>query len=194
MVRWEPGARERLQAAALQLFASRGFERTTVADIAAAAGVTERTFYRHFGDKREVLFAGTDDFTAPFVQAISAAPPDAGPFEVVGAAVLAAGSFFSDERRAWSRQRQAVIEAEASLHERELLKLAHLTTAMATALQDRGVRAPEARLAAESGLSVFRVAFSRWIAPDEDRAFGEVGRQVLDELRALMSSAPVHHP
>jgi hypothetical protein len=58
MTRWEPNARGRLEQAALALYGERGFENTTVAEIAARAGLTERTFFRHFADKREVLFAG----------------------------------------------------------------------------------------------------------------------------------------
>ena len=56
MVRWEPGSAERLQKAALELFATRGFEQTTATEIAQSVGLTERTFFRHFSDKREVLF------------------------------------------------------------------------------------------------------------------------------------------
>ena len=79
MTRWEPGAPERLAQAALELYAERGFEQTTVAEIAKRAGLTERTFFRHFTDKREVLFAGQDDFQRLFVTEVEAAPADATP-------------------------------------------------------------------------------------------------------------------
>src|SRR4249919_2598466 len=112
MPRWQPGARERLQATTLELFAEQGFERTTVAEIASRAGLTERTFFRYFADKREVLFAGQDVFVGLFVDHIAAAAPDTEPFTVVTQAVRAvATEFFPSERRAFSRQRQAIIDA-----------------------------------------------------------------------------------
>src|SRR3954454_15892638 len=99
MVRWEPGGAARLQQAALELFASRGFEQTTVADIAQASGLTERTFYRHFGDKREVLFYGQDHFVQLFLDGVNAAPANATAMELVAAAIAGAAESFPDERR-----------------------------------------------------------------------------------------------
>jgi len=99
MARWEPGARERLQAAALELFATRGYEQTTAAEIAQSVGLTERTFFRHFSDKREVLFYGQERFLRAFIDGADAAPPGASPLEVVASALRAAASFFPDERR-----------------------------------------------------------------------------------------------
>src|SRR6476661_1221793 len=111
MPRWEPGARERLQATTLELFAEQGFEATTVAEIASRAGLTERTFFRYFADKREVLFAGQDVFEGMFVDHITAAPPDDEPFTVVIRAVRAvATDFFPPERHLYSRQRQTIID------------------------------------------------------------------------------------
>jgi Bacterial regulatory proteins, tetR family len=110
MVRWEPGARERLQAAALELFATRGFEQTTAAEIAQSVGLTERTFFRHFSDKREVLFYGQQQFLQAFIDGVNAAPSDASPIEVIASALHAAASFFPDERRPYSRTRQSVID------------------------------------------------------------------------------------
>src|SRR4051794_25130175 len=155
MVRWEPGARERLKAAALELFARQGFDGATVAGIAAAAGVTERTFFRYFADKREVLFTGQNEFERLFLEGVRDAG-DGPPMAIVAAALDRACAFFPDERRAWSRARQAVIDAEPSLQERELLKLSALAAAMARALRQRGVDATTAALAADSGVAVFR--------------------------------------
>src|SRR6478609_6584338 len=109
MARWEPGARERLQAAALELFATRGFEQTTAAEIAEAVGLTERTFFRHFEDKREVIFLGQDLFVQTFIDGVDKAPAGAAPLQLVGSALQAGASFFPDERRAYSRTRQTVI-------------------------------------------------------------------------------------
>ncbi|HTU77109.1 MAG TPA: TetR family transcriptional regulator [Trebonia sp.] len=189
MVRWEPGARQRLQAAALELFASRGFEQTTAAEIAQSVGLTERTFFRHFSDKREVLFYGQDQFTQSFIDGVNDAPGDASPLEVVAVALAAAGSMFPDERRPYARVRQAVISQNPALHERELHKLAGLATTIAEALRARGVGEPAATLAAESGATVFEIAFSQWIRPDETRSFPDVASGVLRELIRLAEAA-----
>jgi len=141
MVRWEPGARERLQAAALELFATRGFEQTTAAEIAQSVGLTERTFFRHFSDKREVLFYGQQQFLQAFVDGVDAAPPDASPLEVIASALHSAASFFPDERRSYSRLRQSVIDQNPALRERELHKLAGLATTVAEAQRARHRRA-----------------------------------------------------
>src|SRR4051794_66180 len=125
MGRWEPDARGRLAVAALELYAERGYEQTTVADIAERAGVTERTFFRHFADKREVLFDGSATLQETVVKAIAAAPEDAAPIEAVGAAFEHAAVLL-EERRAFARLRAATIAANPSLLERELLKLAAL--------------------------------------------------------------------
>ena len=131
MVRWEPGAQERLQAAALDLYAERGFEQTTAADIAQAAGLTERTFFRYFADKREVLFAGQEHFEQVFLDGVAAAPAGASALDVVAHALEAASAYFPDERRTHSRVRYAVIAANPGLQERELLKMASLADGIA---------------------------------------------------------------
>jgi AcrR family transcriptional regulator len=185
MVRWEPGTRERLQEAALELYVSRGFDNTTAADIAQAVGLTERTFFRHFADKREVLFDGQDVLEQAFLDGVAAAAPDASPLGMVESALSAAGEFFPPERRDHSRRRQTVIAGNPALRERELLKLAGLATVVADALRARGVSEATAMLAAQSGLNVFGVAFVAWIAEGEERSFPEIEREVLGELVAM---------
>src|SRR4051812_47007052 len=164
MVRWEADGRERLAKAALELYTQRGFDETTVAEIAHAAGLTERTFFRHFADKREVLFGGQDAFQAGFIEAIAAAPGGAAPLDIVAAGVLEGSAMFTTERRPYSLQRQAVISAHPELRERELLKMAALAGALGAALRARDVAEPSATLAAEPGVVVFRVAWSQWLA------------------------------
>jgi AcrR family transcriptional regulator len=186
MVRWEPGAKERLQVAALDLFLERGYEQTTVQDIAAAAGLTERTFFRHFTDKREVLFHGQDRFAPTFVNGAAEAPEGADTFALVVAAIGAAQGFFPDERRPWSRKRQRVIDANPALLERELLKRAALGDDLTAAFEARGIPAADARLAAETGVAAFFLAFRQWIAEDETRSLGDIERDVLDRMGALM--------
>ncbi|GAA3626827.1 TetR family transcriptional regulator [Microlunatus ginsengisoli] len=188
MGRWAPGTRERLQQVALELFRRDGYDATTVADIAGAAEVTERTFYRYFTDKREVLFDGQDQLGAAFVDGVAGAPTGATPMEIAAAGLDHAGAFFTAERRAWSRGRQAVIESDPALRERELLKLAALADRLADALRDRGITDPQARLCADAALSVFRTTFARWLADGEGRSFGDLQRETLSTLQSL--SAP----
>ena len=194
MVRWEPGAKDRLQAAALELFATRGFEQTTAAEIAQSVGLTERTFFRHFSDKREVLFAGQQQFLQAFVDGADAAPPDASPFEVIASALHAAASLFPDERRSHSRQRQSVIDQNPALRERELHKSAVLATTVAGALRARGVGEPAATLAAQSGATVFGIAFAQWISEGETRSLADVASAVLHELVSLTGTAAGSRP
>jgi AcrR family transcriptional regulator len=195
MVRWEPGTRERLQAAALELFATRGFEQVTAAEIAQAVGLTERTFFRNFGDKREVLFHGQDQFLQVFVDGVKAAPEDAAPLELIAAALQAAAAIFPDERRPYSRLRQTVIDANPALQERELHKLAGLAGTVATALRGRGVAEPTATLAAQSAATVFGIAFAQWIREGETRPLADIASDVLGELRDLAAApAPGARP
>ncbi|HEY0534099.1 MAG TPA: helix-turn-helix domain-containing protein [Actinoplanes sp.] len=172
MGRWADDANGRLRAAAMQLYVERGFDNTTVADIAARAGVTARTFFRHFADKREVLFAGSSDLQEALVAALEKAPPDATPMRAVAAALDAAGEILGRHRE-HARQRQAIINSHADLLERELIKLARLADALADALRRRGLEEPDASLAAEAGLVVLRVAFGRWVGPDDESDAGQ---------------------
>lgn len=185
MARWEPGTRERLQAAALELFTSRGFEQTTAAEIAQSVGLTERTFFRHFSDKREVLFRGQDDFLQAFTNGMRDAPDGATALEVVASALQAMSRFFPDDRRPYSRMRQAVIDDNPALRERELHKRSEMAAIMVEGLHTRGIGEPAAKLAAESGATVFGIAFGRWINDGETRSLGEIMSEVFEELRKL---------
>ncbi|WP_029291840.1 TetR/AcrR family transcriptional regulator [Cellulomonas sp. HZM] len=185
MARWEPGTSDRLRAAALDLFVEQGFEQTTSAEIAHAAGVTERTFFRHFRDKREVLFGGQDQLELAFVTGIRDAPAGAPPLDLVAAALDSAAQFFTDERRASSRVRQTVVDANPALQERERHKLASVAAVLRTELHAHGVPEPAARLAAESGATVFSISFAQWIAPGEERGMREIADGVLGALVSL---------
>ena len=187
MTRWEPGARERLNGAALELYASKGFEETTVAEIAQAAGLTERTFFRYFADKREVLFAGSELLEQQFVDGAATAPKDATPIEVVRSAVGASAVFFPDERREYSRLRATIIDANPPLQERELRKMSTLAAVLTTALRARGIPESVATIAAQTGVTVFRVSFAQWIAPGSTRPMAHIQRDVFAELGALTS-------
>lgn len=187
MSRWEPNARGRLEEAALDLYTERGFDETTVAEIAERAGLTERTFFRHFADKREVLFGGQDVLQQFFVDHIVAAPDGTSPLDVVGAALAAAGPFFESRHR-HARRRQAVIAANPRLQERELIKLASIAAATADALRRRGVSPSAATLTAEAGVAVFKVAFDRWVHKGRRDELPKFVKESLEELKAVSSS------
>jgi AcrR family transcriptional regulator len=183
MARWQPNASERLALAALELFAERGYDDTTVIDIAQRAGLTKSTFFRHFQDKREVLF-GAGMFTGLIVDAIAGAPETATPLEALACALDAAGrDVFTPDRREFAARRQAVIAANPELREREALKGIGLTQSMADALSRRGVPGVTSYVAAELCALAWKLAYERWSAPDGDGDFGELGRQALDEVR-----------
>jgi len=188
MTRWGPDAKGRLMQSALELYAKRGYDQTTVAEIAERAGLTERTFFRHFADKREVLFAGSNNLRDLLVTAVAGAPSSAAPLEAVTAGLLAASVVFSEERRDYARRRQAIIAANAELRERELIKLAALASAIADTLRRRGVPDPAASLSAEAGIAVFRVAFERWVDAHTELGWSELVRNSLTELKVLVTS------
>lgn len=190
MGRWEPDSQGRLQRAALELYAERGFENTTVAEIAERAGLTERTFFRHYADKREVLFAGGDEFQDLVIGAIADAPSSLSPIDAAGLGLDAAAAMLQ-ERRAFARRRQAIIAANAELRERELIKLASLSAAIADTLRRRGLDDPAASLTAEVAIAVFRVAFDWWIEATNADDLREIIRQSLDELKTQMGAPPV---
>jgi AcrR family transcriptional regulator len=194
MVRWEPGAAGRLQKAALELFATRGFEQTTATEIAQSVGLTERTFFRHFSDKREVLFYGQQLLAEAFLAGVDTAPPDASPIEIVASALQSAAAVFPDERRPHSRIRQSVIDQNPALQERERHKLASIATTVADALRKRGVGEVAATLAAESGATVFTIAFTQWIREDEQRSLADIAAEVLRELLTLTATASERIP
>jgi AcrR family transcriptional regulator len=176
MGRWVPGARGRLQRAAFELFAERGFEQTTVAEIAARAQLTERTFFRHFTDKREVLFAGQDELTTRIVDALADAPAELSALDAAVTAVRA------------SAEVQAVIDAHPELRERELIKMEGLVSALADGLRRRGVPGAAAALAASSAVAVFRMGFERWIGDGDGGDLEDGIREALGELTAVLGA------
>jgi AcrR family transcriptional regulator len=184
VTRWEPNGRGRLEQAALELFGERGFEQTTVEDIATRAGLTKRTFFRHFSDKREVLFGGGDEFQQLFVTGLAAVPASAAPIDAIATTLEAVAGWF-DGRREFARRRHAVIAANAELQERELVKLASVAAALAAGLRERGIAEPAAGMTAEAAIAVFRNAYERWLAADEQRELPELVRESLDSLRAV---------
>ncbi len=188
MGRWEPNAQGRLEKAAMELFSEDGYEQTTVAEIAARAGLSERTFFRHYADKREVLFAGTTAFRDNFVNSIGHAPDAATPLQTVTLALEAAAAALEEYRgREFASARQRIIASNPELRERELIKLADVTAGMAEALRGRGVGEPLASMTAELGMAAFRVAFERWVAEDEHQSLSELIDESLAGITAAVS-------
>jgi AcrR family transcriptional regulator len=183
VTRWQPNARGRLELAALELYSERGFEQTTVAEIAERAGLTERTFFRHFADKREVLFGGAGGLQELLVKAVADAPNSLAPLDAVAVGLDAAGALLQ-ERREFAFRRQSIIAANAELQERELIKLASL----ADVLRRRGVGDPAAGLAAEAGIAVFKIAFERWVEDADPQSLQALMRDSLDELQAVTAA------
>lgn len=176
-------ARRRLRQAALELYRERGFDRTTTAEIAARAGVNERTFFRHFPDKREVLFDGEADLRAALTEAVCDAPDGLSPLEMLLHAARKARPLL-EENRPFAEPRLAVIAATPALRERELAKAASLTEAVAEALRRRGVENRLAVLAAQTGWAAFHQAVGAWVDDPAQDLDTHLSR-AFDDLRAL---------
>lgn len=172
----------------MELFVEHGYERTTTADIAARAGLSERTYFRHFPDKREVLFDATHLLETLVVDGIAAAPADTGPFDAL-AAGLRAGAAMLDGRGDHARARTAVIASHVELRERELAKMSGLVAASAGALVERGIAEVPALLAAEAAVAAFRVAFDRWVTEPTGPDLPTVLTAALAELRSVVAPA-----
>jgi AcrR family transcriptional regulator len=186
--RWEPDAKGRLAKAAMELYVEQGYDSTTVSEIAKRAGLTERTFFRHFSDKREVLFGGAPELEQLLVEAVASAPDSMGPLEAVATALEATAALFQ-ERREGVILRQKVINSNPELRERELIKLAALSAALATALRRRGIGDPAADLSAEAGIAIFRISFDRWVAAGAQGDYRKLIRESVGELRAVAAGA-----
>jgi AcrR family transcriptional regulator len=184
MARWEPDARGRLVAAALDLFNERGYDETTVTQIAERAGLTKSTFFRHFPDKRDVLAAGQDAIAQLLREGIAGAPADATPLAAVCAGLKSAAAAFTSFNRDLAPRLKAAIAASTELQERNALKQIGLARATAEALRARGIPEPTAVLAAELGALAFKTAYARWGEPDDDQDLGAMACDALHELHA----------
>ncbi len=184
MSRWEPDAAGRLMKAAITLFAEQGYEATTIAEIAERAGLTRRTFFRYFSDKREVLFSGSAELQRVWLEALAAAPAGAGPLATVTSGLGPVADIFA-ERHDFARIRAGIIEANPELRERELIKLQNLAASIKAALVERGFPANVAVLAAQAGVTVFHVAFAAWVGQDDPTAFRRLMDESLEEMRSV---------
>lgn len=185
MARWEPGARERIVAAALDLFGEQGYDATTVAQIAERAGITRSTFFRHFPDKRELLAAGQETLSRLLTEGIADAPADATPLDAVAAGLARASESMGPMNRDFGPRIRSAIAASAELQERDVLKHVGMSAAMTTALVARGVPGATAHLAAELGVLAFRRGFAEWSQADrgDQDALAPYTLAALDDLR-----------
>ncbi len=183
MGRWEPNARGRISQAAWELFLDRGYDETTVAAIAQRAGLTERTVFRHFADKREVFFHGASALEGLLVDAVAGAPENLSAFTLSMVGIDAISHHLTD--RDFSRRRQEIVDVTPELQERELRKMSHLAASLTRALQARGIEETQANLAAEAGIVIFRVAFERWVGADDERTLAAHAQLAFSELSAL---------
>jgi AcrR family transcriptional regulator len=187
MSRWKPDAQGRLMGAAIELFDEQGYEATTVAEIAERAGLTKRTFFRYFSDKREVLFSGSQELQRLWLEGLATAPAEASPLAVVTAGLDPVAEMFT-ERHPFARIRAQVIEANPELQERELIKLQRLAAAIKGALMERGVSMNAAILAAQSGVTIFHVAFAHWVQQNDPTALRRLIDESLQELRSVTAT------
>ena len=188
MVRWEPGSRGRLSQAALDLYGERGFDQTTVAEIAERAGLKPDDVVRFAPLSREqlseIVFSGAQALQDLLVNAVLDAPASATPIEAVALALAAASDLF-DEGKEFSVQRQRIIDESAELRERELIKLASLASALANALRDRGVSDPMAGLTGEVAIAIFKISFEQWVTSLDASSLSQLIHDSMDQLRAL---------
>jgi len=187
MPRNSEDARYRLQIAALELFTQNGFDQTTAAQIAARAGVTERTFFRHFPDKREVLFGGQEILSAALTAAIRQAPADLAPIDMLRLAFAEVTPLLEDNRR-FSEPRQHIIAANPALMEREVAKHSALVGVVAEALQQRGIALGRASFAAQAGLAVLGHALDLWFA-DGTQSLSKCLAEAFAELDLFVAPA-----
>jgi AcrR family transcriptional regulator len=182
--RWPTDARERLEAAALDLFVENGYEETTVADITERADLNRATFFRHFTDKREVLFGGEDKISNLLTAGVQDAPPSATLAECLVAGFEMVDEVLTPEQRTKSVQRILVMKANTEVQERALLKHARTAAAISAAFRDRGTPELTARLAAELGMLAFSIALAHWVASDDGEAFIVDAKATLEDLQS----------
>lgn len=187
MSRWEPDARERLEQAALELFLEQGFAHTSVPQITARAGLTTRTFFRHFADKREVLFAGEEQFPALVKRMVTDAPADLTPMALISHGLLEMTEKVFAGQRDRLRTRRRVVQSDEGLRERELRKLADMTEAIADGFRDRGVDDLTATLAARTAVTAFNVAVIRWLTEEHDEPLATLVEDTLTALRSVVT-------
>jgi AcrR family transcriptional regulator len=186
VVRKAENARERLESAAYGLFREQGYAATTVPEIAEKAGLTERTFYRYFTDKREVMFWRAGDHQLAIATEIAKAPAGLDPLAIAVHAFESVAPFI-DSHRPIVKLRQLLISTHSDLQERELMKLHLLASAVERALKQRGIHAPHARVVGEIGAAIWKVALENWRADENEAGFTNHVQAASIEFRGLLT-------
>jgi AcrR family transcriptional regulator len=187
--RWQPDARERLERAAIELFAQQGFAATTVPQITARAGLTTRTFFRHFADKREVLFGG-DEIPALAARLMAQAPLTLDPMTLIVGGLKTVAETRFEGRRKDLRERRDIIRSDEGLLERDLRKRAALGQAIRDGFIRRGVGTTTAALLAETSVILLQVSLEEWLDQDGDRALFDVILETVTSLQTAVASLP----
>ena len=190
MSRWQPDAADRLKRAAVELFAEQGFAATTVPEITARAGLTTRTFFRHFADKREVLFGGPE-IPALAARMIAEAPASLDPATLVFGGLQTVAETRFEGHREELRALRAIIRSDAGLRERDQRKRADLSEAIRAGFVGRGVPATTAALLGEVTVTMLYVALDEWLDVDDDRTLFEVIMATLGTLQATLAGFPL---
>ncbi|MEU6512294.1 helix-turn-helix domain-containing protein [Streptomyces sp. NPDC046942] len=192
MARWDPGTEQRLRKAAMELFQRYGYDNVTVTQIAEHAGITRRSYFRYFPDKREVLFANSDQLATAVGEAVLAADKDTSPLAAVLGALTEAGSHLA-ERAEHAAERHAVINSSPELQERERTKLAALSAAIQQALRQRGVAPHAAKATAQVTTIAFANGYEQWIEANGRKAFADCLATATLALRNALTDSPSAH-
>ena len=191
MARWQADAGKRLERAALELFVEQGFAETTVPQITARAGLSTRTFFRHFADKREVLFAREGEVPVLVEQMLAQAQATLSPM-VIASGLHAFAQAVFEGRLEELRMRRTVIQADSGLRERELRKLDSLVATIRHGLLQRGSDPLSAELSAHIAVTAFSVGLTRWLdqGGEHERALAEIISETLGALRTVAAEIP----
>jgi AcrR family transcriptional regulator len=172
----------------MALFQQRGYENVTIAEISERAGLTRRSFFNHFADKREIFFAGAAAFRDSVANHLAKVDPGLGPLDAAATALTNAGIDIVDYLEHAVAVRE-VINSSSELRERDLAKMADITDVLSEGLQARDLDPRRARLVASCAVAVYQDAWQRW-SENPGAEFAAVMSEALGELRTAVATAP----
>ncbi len=189
MPRWPEDSRTRLIDSSLALFVEHGYAEVTVDDIAERAGVSARTFFRHFPDKEEVLFADDDELLPVLLAAIGSGEAGQSAEHDMARALLTLAEQFQPDREQLSH-RQRIIDSHVALSGRELAKQARWQQSVMDALVARGYSVEQSDLLAAIGFAIFRRALHAWLAEPSGPRLAERIQTALPQVRSVLDATP----
>ena len=187
MSRWQANPKQRLEQAALDLFIEQGFAETTVPEITARAGLTKRTFFRHFTDKREVLFTHEEQLTPIVASLMAGAPASFSPLRLIKLALETVAVTRFEVQFEYLHRRRVIVQSDEGLRERETRRQSILSEAISRGFVDRGVDELSAILAAQIAVSVLNVSVDRWLDEEGKRPLSDVIRGSLVTLQSVLA-------